>query len=141
MGNFYSGRCHCGNLTLRFQTARTPEELGVRRDTCSFCSKHQVHSTSDPAGMMFIEAEDRSLVERYRFGTRTADFLICRRCGVYVGAVMPDARIGVVNVNVLDERAAFLALPLKIADLDGETLEERMARRKSRWTPVGSFFE
>jgi hypothetical protein len=132
------GACHCGNLTVRFETARNPEELGVRRDTCSFCAKHQVHSTSDPAGVLHIEAADAELVERYRFGTRTADFLICRRCGVYVAAVMPDAKIGVVNVNVLDDRDAFLAQPLKVADLDGETLEERLARRKSRWTPLGS---
>ena len=134
----YSGGCHCGNLTVRFETRRSPEELGVRRDTCSFCQKHQVRSTSDPAGTLHVAAADPSLVERYRFGTRTADFLICRRCGVYVAAVMPDALIGVVNASVFHEHAAFLALPLKVADLDGETLDERLARRKSRWTPIGT---
>src|SRR5581483_5408399 len=128
------GGCHCGNLTVRFESDRTPAELGVRTDTCSFCKKHQVRSTSDAAGALHFRAADPSLVERYRFGTRTADFLVCRRCGVYVGACM-DA-LGVVNVNVLDGRDEFLAQPLKVADFDGESVEQRLVRRRSRWTPI-----
>lgn len=131
----WAGGCHCGNLTVRFESDRAPSELGVRTDSCSFCKKHLVRSTSDPAGALHFGAADPSLVERYRFGTRTADFLVCRRCGVYVGACMDDA-LGVVNVNVLDGRDEFLALPLKVADLDGESLEERLARRRARWTPI-----
>ena len=32
-----------------------------------------------------------------------------------------------------------VANPLQTADLDGETLEQRLARRRARWTPVRSF--
>jgi hypothetical protein len=131
----WAGGCHCGNLTVRFESDRTPAELGVRTDTCTFCAKHNVRSTSDAQGALHFRAADSEGVERYRFGTRTADFLICRRCGVYVGACMDDA-FGVVNVNVLDGRDEFLAQPLKISDLDGESLEERLARRRARWTPI-----
>jgi hypothetical protein len=132
----WAGGCHCGNLSVRFESDRTPAELGVRSDTCGFCKKHLVRSTSDPHGAMHLHAADPSLVERYRFGTRTADFLICRRCGVYVAACM-DA-FAVLNVNVLDGRDEFLAQPIKISDLDGESLEERLARRRARWTPVAT---
>jgi hypothetical protein len=135
----YSGACHCGNLSVRLDSDKTPFELGLRTDTCSFCAKHHALYTSDPGGALTIAAGDDSRVERYRFGTKTAEFLICRTCGVFVAAYMAEPPLAVVNVNVLDERAAFLANPLQVADLDGETLADRLARRRARWTPVVSF--
>ena len=33
---------------------------------------------------------DPAHLTRYRIGTRTADLLICSRCGCYVGAMMDD---------------------------------------------------
>ena len=68
---------------------------------------------------------------------RTADYLLCRRCGVYVGAVC-ETRSGlraVVNVNCLDDRAAFTQTPAA-PDYDGEAAEERLARRANNWMPV-----
>lgn len=135
----YPGSCHCGNLTLRLESDRAPEELGLRADTCSFCARHHGRYTSDPAGELHLDARDEALLSRYRFGTRTADFLICRACGVFVAAYMPEPPLAVVNVHALDARGDFLALPLVVADLDGEALEARLARRRARWTPVGSF--
>ena len=58
---------------------------------------------------------------------RTADYLLCRRCGVYVGAVC-ETRSGlraVVNVNCLDDRAAFTQAPAA-PDYDGEATEARL---------------
>ena len=54
---------------------------------CSFCRAHNTRTTSDPNGSVEIRAADWSLVESYRFGTGTAEFLICKRCGVYIGAI------------------------------------------------------
>ena len=82
--------------------------------------------------------QDPEVVTRYRFGTRTADFVICQTCGVFVVAMMGAPPVGVANVNVLDERAEFLKNELKIASFDGESVEDRLARRKARWTPVVS---
>ena len=132
----YPGACHCGNITVAFASDRTPGELGLRTDTCSFCAKHHSMYTSDPAGEVTFRFRDAAAVERYRFGTRTADFLVCRTCGVFVAACMTEPPIAVINVHVLEARAAFLALPLQVADLDGETLDQRLARRRARWTPV-----
>ena len=36
---------------------------------------------------MEIWADDWSLVQLYRFGTGTAEFMICRNCGLYIGAI------------------------------------------------------
>jgi hypothetical protein len=48
---------------------------------------HNPRMLSDPEGSFEWRADDLSLVERYRFGTRTCDFLICRRCGIFIAAV------------------------------------------------------
>ena len=137
--NAYPGACHCHNLELRLESDKTPLELPLRTDTCSFCNKHHAVYTSDPQGEVRIVVRDTSLVQPYRFGTKTADFLLCRSCGVFVAAFMPESSLAVINVNVLEARAAFLANELHVVNLDAESLEERLARRKARWTPVRSF--
>lgn len=135
----YPGACHCLNLKLRLASDKTPDELGLRTDTCSFCKKHHALYTSDPGGEVHIAVREGNLVERYRFGTKTADFLLCKVCGVFVAAYMPEPPLAIVNVNVLDARDAFLANPLQVADFDGESLDQRLVRRRARWTPVLSF--
>lgn len=87
--------------------------------------------------MAEIGADDWSLVERYRFGSQTADYMLCRRCGVYIGAVC-ETRSGVrcvVNVNCLEDRAAFTQTPAA-PDYDGETTDGRLERRARNWMPA-----
>jgi hypothetical protein len=135
----YPGACHCRNLELRLGSDKTPLDLGLRSDTCSFCNKHHALYTSDPEGEIHIAVGDANFVERYRIGTKTADFLLCKVCGVFVAAYVPEPPLAVVNVNVLDERAAFLVNPVKAADFERESLEQRLARRRRTWTPVLSY--
>jgi hypothetical protein len=132
----YPGACHCGNIEVRLESDRTVLELGTRTDTCSFCAKHHAIYTSDPGGKLHLLVREAHRVERYRFGTKTADFLLCKACGVFVAAYMPEPALAVVNVNVLEARADFLATQLQVADFDGESLEQRLARRRARWTPA-----
>jgi hypothetical protein len=130
------GSCHCGNLTVELETARSPAEIQVRNDQCSFCTRHAARSISDPNGVLTLRVADANALIRYRFGLRTADFLICGRCGVYVAATFAEAdrAWAVLNCNVLDERAAFG--PGEPVDFDGETVETRQTRRRARWTPA-----
>src|SRR5262245_31401797 len=121
----YRGACHCGNIEVALNSDHSPSELGVRADNCSFCVKHRAVFTSDPTGELAIAVRDPTAVNRYQFGTRTADFMICRTCGVFVVAMMTAPPAGVVNVNALDARADFLQNELKIASFDGESVEER----------------
>ena len=111
--------------------------MRLRACGCSFCRAHNTRTTSDPQGSVEIWAEDWSLVEPYRFGSATAEFLICRRCGVYIGAVgKTDAGTrAVINVNCLDDRAAFTGNPSPV-DHDGEATQTRLARRAANWTPT-----
>ena len=133
----HSGGCHCGNISVQLRLSRTPEQTPLRSCSCSFCRAHATRTLSDRDGLVTISAADWSLVERYRFGSATADYLLCRRCGVYIGAVCDtgNGRRAVVNVNCLDDRAAFVQTPVA-PDYDGETADARLDRRAANWMPA-----
>ena len=133
----FEGGCHCGNLSLRFETAKPPAAFAVRACGCSFCRRHQTRTVTDPAGKLTIAARDPAQLSRYRFGFKTTDFLVCRACGVYLGAVdrAGDGAWGLINTPALAARAAF-DQPATPTDHDAETEAARRARRKSTWTPA-----
>jgi|ERR1700722_13733562 hypothetical protein len=133
----HEGGCHCGNLRLRLRLTRQPEENATRSCACSFCRAHATRTVSDPQGHVEIRSRDWSLVERYRFSTGTADFLLCKTCGVYIGAVCETGQgtRAVTNVNSLADRAAF-APASSFPDHDDEPVEARVARRAANWTPA-----
>ena len=76
-------------------------------------------------------------LQRYRFALRTADFLLCRECGVYIGAVIESeqGRFGIINTHALAEQPADLAATQPIS-YDAENTGGRIQRREERWTPV-----
>jgi hypothetical protein len=132
-----AGRCHCGNITVAFETTTSPERLGLRACQCGFCVRHGARCVTDPAGRVTFEVRDKGALVRYRFGLGTADFLICGRCGVYLGALLPadDGARATVNIDTLDERARFTQ-PTEPISYEAETEAERIARRRARWTPA-----
>jgi len=139
--NTLRSHCHCGNLELTLETALQPEALPVRECQCSFCRSHRVRACSDPHGSVRIHVQAVEDLSRYRFGLRTADFLVCRRCGNYLGAVIttPDGRAyATANVNLFEAVQRF-AQPAVAVSYEGETEEQRRARRMANWTPVASF--
>jgi hypothetical protein len=133
----HSGGCHCGNITVRLHLSRPPEQMKLRSCACSFCRSHGTRTVSDRDGHAKISAADWTMVERYQFGSRTADYLVCRRCGVYVGALCETASglRTVINVNCLDDRAAFTQTPA-LPEYDGEPTEARLERRSANWMPA-----
>jgi hypothetical protein len=135
----YEGRCHCGAIGFVFRTAIAPEKWAVRACRCTFCRTHGVVSASDPAGSLQFVEHVPHMLHAYRFGHKTADFLICRNCGAYIGARMQSGsrRFGIVNVRVLPSLAERLSEPAHL-DPDRVPGAERHARRESRWTPVSS---
>ena len=131
-----SGSCHCGAIRATLYATRPAEELEVRACQCSFCTRHGAKTVSDPAGRARFEIDGAAL-SWYAFETRTGMMLICNRCGTYAGVIIEDGS----NVwSVLNVRG--LAIP-EFADraavpkvYDGETPEQRIARRKAVWTPT-----
>ncbi len=131
----YTGRCHCGAVAVTFKTEKEPRRWPLRRCTCSFCVRFGGTYTSDAAGEIAVRSTVR--LRRYQFGQRTADFLFCPECGVYLGAMTQiDGRnLAVLNVRVLDgvNLDYSVAQPM---DFDEESVELRNARRLRHWTPL-----
>jgi hypothetical protein len=136
----FEGGCHCGNLYYVFDATAALESLGVRACMCRFCRAHGARNTSDPSGTMQVDVRAPMQLVRYRFRLKTADFLLCAQCGVYIGAHLPDGNGGwfTVNVNTFRELPP-LDFPLVPHDFGSEDKAGRIERRKSKWTPVTSF--
>lgn len=132
----YKGGCHCGNLRVAFATALSPAEMEPRACQCDFCRKHATGAVSDPAGTLTFILRVPDEVHRYRFGLGITEFVICRNCGVYVGAHMPDgdAAYGNVMAHVLDDHAVFTKPTVPVIR-SGEDEDGRRARRRTAWTP------
>jgi hypothetical protein len=131
------GGCHCGNIRVRLDTALGPGALFLRACQCSFCQKHGARYASDPSGRLTITVADAALLRRYRFALGVTNFLSCETCGIYVAATTTggsDIR-GVVNVNVFDDHGS-LPRTAEPMVFDGESVEDRAARRVRGWTPV-----
>jgi len=133
----YEATCHCKAIGYLYLTARAPGEWTIRACQCSFCRAHAALSTSDPAGSLEFFEHARGALQRYQFGRKTADFLLCRNCGAYIGAMMQSGSraFGVVNVRVLLAVAEQLP-PASPMEYGNESMAERLARREARWTPI-----
>jgi hypothetical protein len=129
------GKCQCGRVTVTFTTANAAT-LQPRACQCSFCRRHGSHTVSDPAGKVVFRA-DRGVLHRYQFAMRSADFLICSHCGVYVGVVARLDGADYAAVNAVGSDLGELAgRPAAKVYLDQETRAERDARRRKIWSPA-----
>ncbi|WDI30964.1 hypothetical protein PUV54_13470 [Hyphococcus flavus] len=132
----HTGQCHCGKLKVSFETGMTPEALGVRTCQCAFCRAHGAVNISDPQGLITIDGAPED-VECYNFALRTADFLICKTCGVYIAAVMGEGEKIVSTINIVGLRMnEFFEIDEAPMDYGAETTEARIARRFQKWTPT-----
>jgi len=132
----YLARCHCGLLSARYRTAIAPAEWPLRACQCSFCRAHGAIATSDPQGSLEFHSADPAQLLRYRFGGRTADFLICSKCGTFVGVEIESdkGRFGVLNALTL--RPGIDLSAAAPVDFGSESPEARRLRREARWTPL-----
>lgn len=126
----YPGSCHCGGIQIALTSDKRPEEMRVGRCGCTFCRRHGARTMGDPAGAV----EFRGTASRYRFGLGITNYLLCPKCGTYVGATMEDEgrTIGIVNVNSLDIRDTFDPAPA-LHLYDGEDEARRRSRRRKFW--------
>lgn len=133
----YVGSCHCGAIGFSYCTALNVPEWSIRACQCSFCRAHGARTTSDPDGNVRFSVRVPGLPGLYRFGQSVTDFLVCSRCGVYIGALIdtPKGKYGIVNVNALDPVPADIpvAEPMYYG---AESKQERIARREQRWSPA-----
>jgi hypothetical protein len=133
----HEGLCHCRAIGFAYRTNLAPSAWVIRACQCTFCRMHAALSTSDPAGSLEFKEHAANALHRYQFGRKTADFLVCRDCGAYIGATMQSGGrgFGIINVRVLQSPKSQLpeAVPM---EYENEASAERLARRESRWTPI-----
>lgn len=137
MKSEYQGSCHCGAIGYTYRTAIPPDQWSIRACQCRFCRTHDALSASDPGGFVEFTTGDSKLLNRYRFGLRTADFLLCRECGVYVGALIEtkNGQFGIINTHALLQYPETLAATEPMS-YDSENVDGRVTRREERWTPA-----
>ena len=137
-----TGRCHCGNIALELEWKGELTEIPARACGCSFCVKHGGVWTSHPNARLTVTIRDASLVSTYAFGTRTATFHVCSRCGIVplVTSDIANRRYAVVNVNAL-ENVDPSRLRRSAADFEGEDVGNRLARRERNWIADVRFAE
>ncbi|MES2952160.1 MAG: hypothetical protein V4858_26845 [Pseudomonadota bacterium] len=129
-----SGSCHCGNISFTLDWKSEPSEIPARACNCTFCLKRGGVWTSCPSGALTISEHDPSLVTRYSFGTKTAEFHVCSRCGVVpvVTSRIDEHLYAVVSVSAFDGVDPAM-LKHTSASYDGESEETRLARRTRNW--------
>ena len=130
-----SGRCHCGNISFLLRWEPAPVAIPARACTCTFCRKHGGVWTSDPAGALTVTIRHPADVVTYAFGSRTADFHLCSRCGVVpvVTSRIDGHLFAVVSVNAFEGVDPSWIQPAAAATFDDETEARRRARRKLSW--------
>lgn len=128
------GKCHCGNLSFVLAWNGDGEAIPARACGCSFCRKHGAVWTAQADAALAVTVRDAAAHARYRFGTGTADFHVCARCGgVPLATSEIDGRVyAVVNVNTF-ENVAPSRLRRTEVDFDGEETASRLARRQRGW--------
>jgi hypothetical protein len=136
------GKCHCGNIAFELEWAGDPPAIPARACGCSFCVKHGGVWTSNPGSRLAVAVRDATIVSKYVFGTRTATFHVCSRCGAVplVTSEIADQLYAVVNVNVF-ENVDPSWLRRAPANFEGEDLESRLARRQRNWIADVRFAE
>jgi hypothetical protein len=129
-----AGGCHCGNIRLTLSGVPEDAKLAVRECGCTFCQKHGGLWMAPAGARLTVAIAQPADVARYAFGTRTADFLVCRTCGVVsvVTSRIAERLYAVVSVRAF-EGIAPERLERRAVDFEGEELAERLARRTRNW--------
>lgn len=132
----FSGRCHCGAISMELAFTSPAEEMQVRSCQCDFCARQGSLTVSAADGKAIISIAADQLTT-YSFGSKTASFLICSRCGVYTGVVMKDGDklLSIANARGLAIEE-FRHRTGEHMTHDGETTPDRIERRRQRWTPT-----
>jgi hypothetical protein len=127
-------KCHCGNVRLSIEWPDDSDQIPARACDCSFCVKHGGVWTSHPRAALVANVADPTLLSQYAFGTRTATFHVCARCGTvpFVTSDIDGSVYAVVNVNAFENVDAS-RLRRSPASFEGEDTEARLARRQRNW--------
>jgi hypothetical protein len=103
------GGCHCGNISYIAEFSDNLINYIPRACDCTLCRRHGAAYTSDKDGSLTIKIINDSQVIRYRQGSRIADFLICKNCGILTNVCYyeNDHIYASINIRSSDEYDLF----------------------------------
>ena len=132
-----NGKCHCGNISFTLDWPGESPDISARACGCGFCVKHGGVWTSKPGATLNVSVHDRTASSKYAFGTETATFHICSRCGAvpFVSSEIENRLYAVVNVNTFEGVPPSL-LHRGDANFEGENVESRLSRRARNWIDI-----
>jgi hypothetical protein len=130
------GSCHCGDVDFTLVTNKDVDAFVPRRCSCSMCRRHGASYISDPNARLELRYRDGSQLSLYRFGQRTARWVICSRCGVLTAVLCEiEGRLrAVVRVQAMVEHS--FPRPEVATNFDSESVKVRLQRRAKTW--IGS---
>ena len=128
------GSCHCGNVSYSLEWPTVLTMLPLRRCSCSFCRRHSSVWTSHPDATLTTRVRDPERISRYRQGSETAEFHVCRNCGVvcYCLSDIDGHVYGIVNARTLAGDAMRTGRITEIS-FEGEEVADRLDRRTRNW--------
>ena len=128
-----TGRCHCGDIRFELDWPDAAE-IPARACDCSFCRAHGGLWTAHPQAALRVRLAAGARVQDYEFGTRTAQFRICGRCGVVplVTSRIAGRLYAVVSVNTLEDLDPVRLRRMPVS-FEGEDEATRLARRTRNW--------
>ncbi|VAW90596.1 hypothetical protein MNBD_GAMMA21-37 [hydrothermal vent metagenome] len=127
------GGCHCGNISFVIEISNDPASYNPRACDCPLCSTHGASYISDKKGSLAIKIKNEASLSKYRQGSKIADFLICKNCGVLVGVCYEEqgCLYGSVNTRAIQGSHDFgerqIISPRQFTDV------ERIKRWKDLW--------
>jgi len=130
------GSCHCGNINFDLLWPGEASDVVIRKCGCTFCRKRDGSWTSHTSAELIAVIDDQSLVTKYRFGTKTADFYVCSVCGIvpFVISEIKGKQVAVVNVSAFDSLDPS-SLSSAATNFEGEDTDSRLERRSRNWIP------
>jgi hypothetical protein len=130
-----NGSCHCGAVHVQLDPGKPVAELALRACQCGFCRRQGARTTSDPASRLHITAAPGALSLSVRTAGRRLPDL--SRMRLYVAAMIEDEGKAYATLNVVGtDLPGFEDREPERLDYHDETDEQRLVRRKAKWTPT-----
>ena len=128
------GKCHCGNISFVLEWPGGTPAIPARACGCTFCTKHGGVWTSKPGATLNVKLRDRQAWSKYTFGTQTATFHVCSRCGAvpFVSSEIANRLYAVVNINTFEGVDPSL-VHKEGSNFEGEDVASRLSRRTRNW--------
>ena len=127
------GGCDCGNISYLAEMQNEPSSYAPRLCDCNFCTSHGAAYASDSKGTLTIKVKDECEISKYSQGSRNADFLICKNCGVLTNVLFEQSGhiFGAINVRSANDYSKFSeGQVLHLTHLGDK---ERIGRWKEYW--------